>query len=78
MVWVNAARYGVGLDGYGLPASLGTPDINPVRLWISAVAGALLILVSGYLLVQAWRTNPDRPPEFEAQMLPPASELRPS
>jgi hypothetical protein len=59
MVWVNAARYSFGLDGYGLPGSLGTPGINPVRLGVSAVAGGLLILGSGYLLVQAWRMPPD-------------------
>ena len=59
MVWVNEVRYGFGLDPFGLPASLGTPGISPIRLGISAVIGALLVLVSGYLLVQAWRSKPD-------------------
>jgi hypothetical protein len=58
MVWVNEIRYGFGMDGYGLPASL-TPGMSPVRLGISAVLGALLVLVSGYLLVKAWRSKPD-------------------
>jgi hypothetical protein len=55
MVWVNAVRYGFGLDPFGLPATLGTPGISPVRLGISAALGLLLVLTSGYLLVQAWR-----------------------
>jgi Predicted membrane protein (DUF2142) len=59
MVWVNEIRYGFGMDGLGLPVSLGTPGISPVRLGISAVLGALLVLVSGYLLVRAWRSKPD-------------------
>ena len=59
MVWVNEVRYGFGLDGFSLPASLGTPGISPIRLGISAVLGALLVLVSGYLLVRAWRSKPD-------------------
>jgi hypothetical protein len=59
MVWVNEIRYGFGLDGFGLPESLGTPGISHLRLDISAVAGALLVLVSGYLLVKAWRSKPD-------------------
>jgi hypothetical protein len=59
MVWVNEIRYGFGLDGFDLPAQLGTPGISLVRLGISAVLGALLVLVSGYLLLQAWRSKPD-------------------
>jgi hypothetical protein len=59
MVWVNEIRYGFGLDGFGLPVSLGTPGISPVRLGISAALGAVLVLVSGYLLVKAWRSKPD-------------------
>lgn len=59
MVWVNEIRYGFGLDGYDLPLTLGTPGISPVRLGISAVLGALLVLVSGYLLVRAWRSKSD-------------------
>jgi len=56
MVWVNAVRYGFGLDSYGLPASLGTPGIGPVRLGISAALGLLLVLVGGYLLLRDLRT----------------------
>jgi hypothetical protein len=59
MVWVNEVRYGFGLDGFDLPMTLGAPGISPVRLGISAVLGALLVLVSGYLLVKAWRSEPD-------------------
>jgi hypothetical protein len=59
MVWVNEVRYGFGLDSFGLPATLGTPGISPLRLGISAVIGALLVLVSGYLLISAWRSKPD-------------------
>jgi hypothetical protein len=59
MVWVNEVRFGFGLDGFGLPVSLGTPGMSPVRLGISAVLGALLVLVSVYLLVKAWRSKPD-------------------
>ena len=65
MVWVNAIRYGFGLNGYGLPASLGHPGMSHVRLGISAVLGLILVLVSGYLLVQAWRTKPDLPASLE-------------
>ena len=59
MVWVNEIRQGFGVDAYVLPASLGTPGISPIRLIISAVLGALLVLVGGYLLVRAWRSEPD-------------------
>jgi hypothetical protein len=53
-----------------LPASLGAPGISPVRLGISAVVGLLLLLVSGYLLVRAWRTPPDFRPALEPEILP--------
>jgi hypothetical protein len=76
MVWVNEVRYGFGLDGYGLPASLGTPGISQVRLGISAVLGALLVLVSGYLLVKAWRSKPDLGPGNELEQLLTPSESR--
>jgi hypothetical protein len=59
MVWLNEIRYGFGLDGFGLPVQLQTPGMSPVRLGISAVLGLLLVLVSGYLLVKAWRSKPD-------------------
>jgi hypothetical protein len=55
MVWVNAIRYGFGLNAFGLPASLGNPGIGSVRLGISATLGLLLLAVGAYLLVQAWR-----------------------
>jgi len=67
MVWVNAIRYGFGIDGNELPLSLGTPGINPARLGISAAAGLLLVLVSGYLFVRASRTKPDLPPGLESE-----------
>jgi hypothetical protein len=69
MVWVNEVRYGFGLDPFGLPASLGTPGISPVRLAISAVLGALLVLVSVYILVRAWRSKPDFFPGPEPDQL---------
>ena len=75
MVWVNEVRYGFGLDRFGLPVSLGTPGISPVRLAISAVLGALLVLVSGYLLVRAWRSKPDFAPVNEPEQLLTPSEL---
>jgi hypothetical protein len=62
MVWVNAIRYGFGLNAFGLPVSLGNPGISSVRLAISATLGLLLLLVGGYLLVQAWRTQRDLRP----------------
>jgi hypothetical protein len=59
MVWENEIRYGFGVDSFGLPVQLQTPGMSPVRLGISAVLGALLVLVSVYLLVKAWRSKPD-------------------
>jgi hypothetical protein len=59
MVWVNAIRYGFGLTVLELPNSLGSPGINPARLELSAVLGLVLVVVSGYLLVQALRTKRD-------------------
>jgi len=55
MVWVNAIRYGFGLNDFGLPASFGNPGISAVRLGISAALGLLLLAAGVYLLVQAWR-----------------------
>jgi hypothetical protein len=77
MVWVNAIRYGFGLDGYDLPASLGKSGISGVRLGISAAIGLVLVLVSGYLLVNAWRTKHDLPQGLEPEILstPRKSEL---
>ena len=68
MVWVNAIRYGFGIDGNGLPLLHGTPGISPARLGISAVAGLLLVLVSGYLFFRATMTKPDLPPDLEPEM----------
>jgi len=59
MVWVNAARYGFGLDAEGLPLTLRNPGINYARLGVSAAVGLLLLLVSGLLLVQAARMKTD-------------------
>ena len=67
MVWVNAVRYGFGLNAYDLPASLGSPGIDPARLGLSAAVGVLLLLVSGYLLLQAWRMEPDLGPRLEPE-----------
>lgn len=61
MVWVNAIRYGFGLNGYAMPVSLRTPGINPVRLGVAAASGLLLVLVSGYIFLRASRTKPDLP-----------------
>ena len=59
MVWINAVRYDFGVDLLGLPVSLAQQGMSPVRLWLSMAVGALLLLVSGYLLLQAWRMRPD-------------------
>jgi hypothetical protein len=74
MVWVNEIRYGFGLDGFGLPASFGTPGMSYVRLAISSVLGALLVLVSGYILFKAWRSRPDLAPGNEPEHLLTPSE----
>jgi hypothetical protein len=62
MVWVNAVRYDFGLNDYGLPASLAQQGISPVRLLISMVLGAALLLASGYLLRRAWGMRRDLRP----------------
>ncbi len=59
MIWVNAVRYDFGLTHNDLPLSLAHPGLSPVRLVLSAAIGALLLLVSGYLLAKAWRMRPD-------------------
>jgi hypothetical protein len=69
MVWTNAVRYDFGLSALGLPASLGPQGISPVRLLLSVAIGALLLLASGYLLVQAWRMERDLRPRLEPEML---------
>lgn len=74
MVWTNAVRYDFGLSTYALPVSLGHQGISPVRLLLSVAVGALLLLVSGYLLVQAWRMERDLRPRIEAETLPTDSE----
>jgi hypothetical protein len=69
MVWINAFRYDFGVDLLGLPVSLEPQGISPVRLWLSMGVGALLLLVSGYLLVQARRMRPDLSPGLESETL---------
>jgi hypothetical protein len=73
-VWVNAVRYAFGLNGWVLPASLGKPGISPDKLGFSVAAGLLLVLVSAYVLVQASRSEPDRPPGLELETLSTSSE----
>jgi hypothetical protein len=70
MVLVNAVRYGYGLDGYGLPVTLSNPGLSYTRLGISAAVAALLLLVSGYLLLQASRTRRDLSGEGQPAGLP--------
>jgi hypothetical protein len=62
MVWINAVRYDFGLNNLDLPASLAQQGISPVRLLLSVAIGALLVLASGYLLVQGWRMEGDNSP----------------
>jgi hypothetical protein len=69
MVWINAFRYNFGVDLLGVPVSLEGQGISPVRLWLSMGVGALLLLVSGYLLVQARRMKPDPRPSLEPETL---------
>jgi Predicted membrane protein (DUF2142) len=69
MVWTNAVRYDFGLSAFGLPASLGPQGTSPVRLLLSVAIGALLLLASGYLLVQAWRMERDLRPRLEPETL---------
>jgi len=76
MVWVNAARYDFGLNDYGLPASLAQQGISPARLWLSVAVGALLLLISGYLLVQGWRMGRDLRPSLEPEALSTSSPGR--
>ena len=77
MVWVNAVRYGFGLNGFDMPAQFRTLGISPIRLGISAVIGAFLVLVSWYLLWRAWRTKSDLAPGGEPEYLltPSASDV---
>jgi hypothetical protein len=70
MVCVNAVRYDFGLNSYGLPLSLAHPGLSPVQLVLSAAIGALLLLVSGYLLAKAWRMERDLRPRLEPETLP--------
>jgi hypothetical protein len=79
MVWVNAARYDFGLNGLDLPASLAQQGISPVRLLLSVAVGALLLLASAYLLVQAWRMERDLRSRLGPEALStPASPIGPS
>jgi hypothetical protein len=76
MIWVNAIRYDFGVDFFGFPHSLEQQGISSVRLLLSVVVGSLLLLVSGYLLLQAWRMRPDARSPLEPDRLstaPPAS-----
>jgi hypothetical protein len=75
MVWINAVRYEFGVNILGVPGSLGQLGISPVRLWLSVAVGAVLLLVSGYLLVQAWKMRRDLGPRLEPETLstPPAA-----
>jgi hypothetical protein len=59
MVWVNAFRYNFGVDLFGVPVSLEQQGLSPVRLWLSMGVGALLVLVSIYLIVRAKRMEPE-------------------
>ena len=61
MVWVNAVRYAFGLTYNELPLSLANPALSPLRLGIAGIAGGLLVVVSGYLVVRMWRPE-DRLP----------------
>jgi Predicted membrane protein (DUF2142) len=74
MVWVNAVRYDFGLGASDLPLSLAHPGLSPIRLVLSAAIGALLVLVSEYLLVKAWRMERDPRPRPEPEMLSTDSE----
>jgi hypothetical protein len=63
MVWINAIRYDFGLNDFDLPVSLGQQGISPARLVLSLAVGAVLMLVSCYLLVRAWRLERDPRPK---------------
>jgi hypothetical protein len=67
MVWVNALRYNNGVDLLGVPGSFEQQGLSPVRLWLSIGVGALLLLVSIYLLVQARRMGHDPRPGIEPE-----------
>jgi hypothetical protein len=69
MVWVNAIRYNFGLNDFGLPVSLAQQGLSPARLLLSAAIGTLLMLASGFVLVQAWRMEPDARSRFEPEPL---------
>jgi hypothetical protein len=69
MVWINAVRYEFGVNILGVPGALGQLGISPVRLWLSVAVGAVLLLVSGYLLVQAWTMRRDLDPRLEPETL---------
>ena len=67
MVWVNAIRYGFGLNAYDLPLSFVHSGLSPARLTLSAAIGAVLVLASGYVFVKAWRMKPDRRSSLELE-----------
>jgi hypothetical protein len=69
MVWTNEVRYDFGLSALGLPAVIGPQGTSPVRLLLSVAIGALLLLASGYLVVQAWRMDHDLRPRPEADIV---------
>jgi hypothetical protein len=74
MVWVNAVRYGFGLNDFDLPASLATLGLSPVRLAVSAALGSFLVAASGYLLRMAWKMSPDPRPGPPSTRTPPRSD----
>jgi hypothetical protein len=68
MVWVNVVRYDFGLNDFDLPASLAQQGISPARLLLSMTIGALLLLVSGFLLLRAWNMQRDPRPSAALEM----------
>ena len=67
MVLVNAVRYDFGLNAFDLPASLAQQGISPIWLLSSALIGVILVIASGYLLVQAWRMERDTRPRLGSE-----------
>ena len=67
MVVVNAVRYDFGLNAFDLPASLGQQGLSPIRLLLSVLICVILVIASGYLLVQAWRMERDTRPRLEPE-----------
>lgn len=59
MIWTNAVRHAYGLDGFGLPATYLHPGLSPVRLAMAAAIGGILVCVSAWVFVRAWRMKGD-------------------